>query len=78
MQEQVLAVQRMQDYIEEHLGRTSRWRRFLPYRCIPHGIRTGCLPSSPADPGGLYPQAAAFQVGAEAEGQGVPDRGCGV
>lgn len=47
MTEQILAVQRMQDYIEQHLNETSRWQSFRRYPCTPRGIPTGCLRSIP-------------------------------
>ena len=78
MKEQVLAVQRMQDYIEQnlsqdiHLSGLARAAMFSPLVFLPpvSGV-------SGADAGGVYPKAAAVPGGgAAAGGKRAGDRHC--
>lgn len=79
MREQIEAVQRMQDYIEAHLGEEitpadlARAALFSPW----HACRlfTGL---AGADPCGLYPPPAAVALGPAAAGRELPGGGCGL
>ena len=47
MRSQILAVQKMQDYIEARLQRRSRWPLWQTFAIFPLGMPTGCFGNIP-------------------------------